>query len=63
VDADGRVGSDTQTAYVLALHMNLLPSDVRARAATHLVEAIRLRQGESHLVGEYAFPTPIEDVL
>ncbi|MCC5806874.1 MAG: glycoside hydrolase family 78 protein [Opitutales bacterium] len=38
---DGRLTVETQTAYLLALAMNLLPEDVRARAAEHLVENIR----------------------
>jgi alpha-L-rhamnosidase len=38
---DGRLAVDTQTAYLLALAFNLLPDDVRARAAEHLVENIR----------------------
>jgi alpha-L-rhamnosidase len=33
-------GGDTQTGYVLALHMNLLPEDLRAAAAQHLVDKI-----------------------
>jgi alpha-L-rhamnosidase len=33
-------GGDTQTGYVLALHMNLLPDDLRAAAAQHLVDKI-----------------------
>jgi alpha-L-rhamnosidase len=44
VDDDGRVVSDSQTAYALALFMNLMPSDLCTRAAAHLVEAIRSRQ-------------------
>ena len=44
MDNDGRVMSDTQTGYTLALFMNLVPSHVRSRAADHLVEAIRARQ-------------------
>jgi alpha-L-rhamnosidase len=40
VDADGRVASGTQTAYALALHMQLIPDDLRPAAAAHLVEAI-----------------------
>jgi alpha-L-rhamnosidase len=40
VDADGRIEADTQTAYVLALHFDLLPDDLRAKAARHLVNAI-----------------------
>lgn len=31
---------DTQTAYVLALHMDLLPEELRAKAAEHLAAAI-----------------------
>ncbi len=38
---DGRLNVETQTAYLLALAMNLLPEDVRARAAEHLVDNIR----------------------
>lgn len=39
-DPDGRVASGTQTAYVLALHMGLVPDDLQAAAAGHLVAAI-----------------------
>jgi alpha-L-rhamnosidase len=38
---DGRLAVETQTAYLLALAFNLLPENVRARAAAHLVENIR----------------------
>jgi alpha-L-rhamnosidase len=41
VGADGQVASGTQTAYVLALHMDLLPDEVRAFAADRLVAAIQ----------------------
>jgi alpha-L-rhamnosidase len=41
VGADGQVTSGTQTAYVLALHMNLIPDELRAAAADRLVAAIR----------------------
>ena len=40
VEADGRVSSGTQTAYALALHMLLMPDELREAAAGHLVEAI-----------------------
>jgi len=40
VEHDGRVSSGTQTAYVLALHMNLVPPDLHQAAASYLVEAI-----------------------
>jgi len=43
VSPDGRVAGDTQTGYVLALHMDLLPDQLRATAAGHLVEKIRDR--------------------
>ncbi len=39
--ADGRLTSGTQTAYVLGLHMGLIPDELRAAAAGHLVAAIR----------------------
>ncbi|HYG24640.1 MAG TPA: family 78 glycoside hydrolase catalytic domain [Verrucomicrobiae bacterium] len=38
---DGRLEVETQTAYLLALAFNLLPQEVRSRAADHLVENIR----------------------
>jgi len=37
---DGQVASGTQTAYVLALHMGLIPDDLREAAAARLVAAI-----------------------
>jgi len=40
VGANGQVESGTQTAYVLALQMGLMPEDLRANAAEYLVEAI-----------------------
>jgi alpha-L-rhamnosidase len=40
VSSDGRVKGDTQTCYTLALHMDLLPTDLRGAAAEYLVEAI-----------------------
>ena len=36
----GRIEGDTQTCYVLALHMDLLPEELRYAAAEHLVAAI-----------------------
>ncbi len=38
-------GGDTQTGYVLALHMNLLPEKLRAAAAQKLVDKIEANQG------------------
>ena len=41
VTPNGLVSSDTQTAYVLALHFDLLPEGMRAQAAKRLVENIK----------------------
>ncbi len=38
---DGRLTVETQTAYLLALAFDLLPEEVRGRAAEHLVDNIR----------------------
>jgi alpha-L-rhamnosidase len=38
-------GGDTQTGYVLALHMNLLPAELRARAAAKLAAKIEANNG------------------
>jgi len=38
-------GGDTQTGYVLALHMNLLPSELRAKAAAKLAAKIEANNG------------------
>jgi alpha-L-rhamnosidase len=40
----GRVGTDSQTSYVLALMFNLLPDDLRPDAARFLVEDIKSRR-------------------
>jgi alpha-L-rhamnosidase len=44
VSPDGRIEGDTQTGYLLALHMGLLPEELRSAAAGHLVGAIE-REG------------------
>ena len=41
VSGDGQVASGTQTAYVLGLHMGLVPDELRAAAARHLLAAIQ----------------------
>jgi alpha-L-rhamnosidase len=41
VTPSGRIASDSQTAYVLALQFGLLPEPLRAKAAAHLVDDIR----------------------
>jgi alpha-L-rhamnosidase len=43
VSDEGRIKGDTQTAYVLALHMDLLPEELRDAAAARLVELIEAR--------------------
>jgi len=45
VSADGRVTSGTQTAYVLGLHMGLVPEGLRAAAAAELARAIERAGG------------------
>jgi alpha-L-rhamnosidase len=40
VSPDGRIEGDTQTCYLLALHMDLLPQELRSTAAEHLVRTI-----------------------
>lgn len=43
VHSDGSLEGDTQTAYVLALHMNLLSDEGREQAVAHLVRALERR--------------------
>lgn len=43
----GRVGTNSQTSYVLALRFNLLPDELKAKAAAFLVSDIKSR--ENHL--------------
>ncbi len=45
VDGEGHMEGRTQTAYLFALHMDLLPAEVRPLAAAHLVENIEQRGG------------------
>ncbi|MDQ2833973.1 MAG: glycoside hydrolase family 78 protein [Acidobacteriota bacterium] len=45
VKPDGSVGSNSQTSYVLALHMNLLPEAQRLTVADRLVADIEAHQG------------------
>jgi alpha-L-rhamnosidase len=47
VTAAGRVGTNSQTSYVLALKFNLLPDSLRARAAAFLEKDIKNR--DNHL--------------
>ncbi len=48
-------GGDTQTGYVLALHMNLLPQNLRAAAAKHLADKI---EANHDLLGTGFLGTP-----
>jgi alpha-L-rhamnosidase len=48
-------GGDTQAGYVLALHMNLLPEDLRAKAAQKLADKIEANHG---LLGTGFLGTP-----
>jgi alpha-L-rhamnosidase len=50
VAPDGKLASDTQTAYALALGLGVLPEAARARAGQHLVAAIE-RQGRHLTTG------------
>jgi hypothetical protein len=43
VDAAGKVAGDSQTAYVLALEMDMLPEAKRVAAGQNLVEAVKRR--------------------
>lgn len=41
VSPNGRVGPNSQTSYVLALHFDLLPEELRPKAAARLAEEVR----------------------
>ena len=43
VTAEGRIASESQTSYVLALHFGLLPEALRAKATQYLVDDIKGR--------------------
>lgn len=45
VDADGRIEGDTQAGYALALHFDILPTDLRSSAVQHLLGALDRYQG------------------
>lgn len=45
VKADGRIEGDTQCAYAMALKFDLLPDDLKPRAAQYLDENIKARGG------------------
>ena len=43
VKPDGHIRGETQTCYVLALYMNLVPDNLRTKAAGFLVDDIKSR--------------------
>src|SRR5690606_33374871 len=47
VNGDGTIAGETQTGYVLAIHFELLPEDLRAAAAKRLAQLIR--ENDNHL--------------
>ncbi len=60
VATDGRVGTGSQTAAVLALAFGLVPAELRGATASHLVEAIAARGGHlttGFLGTAYLLPT------
>lgn len=57
----GRVSSDTQTAYVLALHFDMLPENLREQAAQRLVDNI-VRYGDHITTGFLGTPYICEEL-
>lgn len=74
VQADGTVGNDSQTSYILAIHFDILPADLRAAAAAKLKANI-IRRGNfltSGFIGtaysldalaEAGYPETVYDLL
>ncbi len=74
VQADGTVGNDSQTSYILAIHFDMLPADLRAAAAARL-KANVIRRGNfltSGFIGtaysldaltEAGYPETVYDLL
>lgn len=60
VSAAGRVGENTQTAYVLALHFDLLPDELRPLAAERLARDVRQH---GHLTTGFVGAPYISEVL
>ncbi len=61
VTPSGRLSPNSQTAYVLALHFDLLPTHLRPEAARRLVEDIRLR--DNHLLAGFLGSSYLPHVL
>ncbi|HSK10192.1 MAG TPA: glycoside hydrolase family 78 protein [Vicinamibacterales bacterium] len=60
VTATGRVGENTQTAYALALQFDLLPENLRARAAERLARDVQAR---GHLTTGFLGTPYLSEVL
>jgi alpha-L-rhamnosidase len=74
VTPSGRIASDSQTAYVLALKFGLLPEKLQTKAAAHLVDDIRKRDNHlstgflgtpylCHVLSEYNYTEVAYDLL
>ena len=61
VTPSGRLVSNTQTAYILALNFDLLPEDMRAQAAQRLVDNIKLYK--NHITTGFLGTPYINNVL
>jgi alpha-L-rhamnosidase len=70
----GRVGTNSQTSYVLALKFNLLPDNLRSKAAEFLVNDIKSRGNHlstgflgtpylCHVLSDYGYPDIAYDLL
>ena len=70
----GRVGTNSQTSYVLALMFNLLPDDLNKKAAAFLVEDIKSRSNHlstgflgtpylCHVLSDYGYTDVAYDLL
>jgi len=61
VSRDGRIESDTQTAYVLALAFDLLDEKESRLAAEHLIE--KIQEGDGHLTTGFVGTRDLMNVL
>jgi alpha-L-rhamnosidase len=61
VTPSGRIGPDTQTAYVLALQFELLPPELHAQAARRLADDVRRR--DHHLTTGFLGASHLSHVL
>jgi alpha-L-rhamnosidase len=61
IKADGKIANGSQTCYVLAMHMNLVPDDKKDDAIRHLVDDIKSR--DNHLSTGFLGTTYLMPVL